>query len=349
MRRPFSRTWLLGLALAFLLAGYVPTTALPRESTDKVTFLIEKLKDSSFKVRLKAALLLGRLADRRAVEPLMNALSDGNYVVRGAAARALGNLGYPAALPALNRLLRLANDDEVFVRKEAVKAIRKLAGPEAIDTLIAALSDGSPQVRLVAVHILGKLDLPGVRRAVVEAMGDEDELVRQEAIESLKGLGRAELNGLLRQALQNGGYRVQEAAVRLAEQLRMVELLDVIADMLVRDDVVPAVKREAGLAIAQMKDALNLDKIIQDSASSEPALRDKAVRLLGIYGGAKAVDRLLSMLKTDDTFLKRRVVAALGEAGDPRAIPALEYLRSQEQDKRLLQQIEISLRRLKPR
>ena len=82
------------LLLAIMLALPVAQAA-----EDKVAFLSVKLGDNpSFKVRLKAAVLLGRMKDARAVRPLCDALEDDNYVVRGAAARALGNLGHPMAV-----------------------------------------------------------------------------------------------------------------------------------------------------------------------------------------------------------------------------------------------------------
>ena len=51
------------------------------------------IEDSNYKVRVQAALVLGKLGDARAVQPLIKALGDQNKTVRGIAASALGQLG----------------------------------------------------------------------------------------------------------------------------------------------------------------------------------------------------------------------------------------------------------------
>lgn len=319
-----------------------------RADNDKVAFLVQKLRESSFKVRIKAAVMLGRIADQRSVDPLINALSDENYVVRGAAARALGNLGYPLAVGAMDRLLKLADDEEPFVRREAVRTLEKLAGPQSLDALLAALSDSHPRVRLAAVHVLALLKLPGARRAVVTTLGDEDEEVKAEAFVALKGLGRSELKNLLAEALKrNNRYQVQVAAARLVGELHLTGLLSDVADLLIRDDVVPAVKREARETLSAMKDAIVVAKLRAQLESGDRTARDRAIKLLGIQGSSEAVDSLLALLKDEDPFVRRRVVSALGDAGDTRAIPALEFLQNKESDSRLLEQIKRTLRRLR--
>ena len=82
--------------------------------------------DSNYKVRVQAALVLGKLGDARAVQPLIRALADQNKSVRGIAASALGQLGDAAAVDPLRDLLRRESDS--FVRGQAEKAIAALAG-----------------------------------------------------------------------------------------------------------------------------------------------------------------------------------------------------------------------------
>jgi hypothetical protein len=84
------------------------------------------LEDSSYKVRLQAALLLGKLGDRSAVDPLCRALGDENRTVRAMAAQSLGRLGAAEAAPALRGLLQRERDP--FVKTQAEKALAAL-GP----------------------------------------------------------------------------------------------------------------------------------------------------------------------------------------------------------------------------
>jgi len=82
--------------------------------------------DNNYKVRVQAALVLGKLGDPRAVQPLIKALGDQNKSVRGIAASALGQLGDAAAVDPLRDLLRHESDS--FVRGQAEKAMAALSG-----------------------------------------------------------------------------------------------------------------------------------------------------------------------------------------------------------------------------
>jgi hypothetical protein len=82
------------------------------------------VEDSNYKVRVQAALVLGKLGDTRAVQPLIKALGDQNKTVRGIAASALGQLGDAAALEPLRGLLRRESD--AFVRGQIEKAVAAL-------------------------------------------------------------------------------------------------------------------------------------------------------------------------------------------------------------------------------
>ena len=118
-----------------LLAGLL--AALP-VAADKVDDLLRQLgADSDFKVRLSAALNLGKLGDKRAVPGLIIALRDADKTVRGVAAAALGKMvdaGVPR--PVIDRtigeLLQTAKSDpDGFVRgqaERAVAAVRQLTG-----------------------------------------------------------------------------------------------------------------------------------------------------------------------------------------------------------------------------
>ena len=84
------------------------------------------IDDGNYKVRVQAALVLGKLGDPRAVQPLIKALGDSNKTVRGIAASALGQLGDAAAVEPLRDLLRHESDS--FVRGQAEKAMAALSG-----------------------------------------------------------------------------------------------------------------------------------------------------------------------------------------------------------------------------
>ncbi len=113
-----------------------------------------------------AADILGRIGDRRAVEPLCRVLMrtrDG--ALQQVAARALGALGDPAAVPALVYCLRRGR---LAARVQAASSLAALGGPEARAALeTAAAGDPSAAVRAAARESLrqmalsdGREDLP---------------------------------------------------------------------------------------------------------------------------------------------------------------------------------------------
>jgi HEAT repeat protein len=93
--------------------------------------VLQALKDRDYYVRAGAAAALGRLADRRAVAPLLDALRDADGDVRWHAAFALGNLGDERALPELNQVVENdegETEDGELVRDAAGKAIEDIMG-----------------------------------------------------------------------------------------------------------------------------------------------------------------------------------------------------------------------------
>jgi hypothetical protein len=105
-------------ALVGLFALCVAVIAI---AAPQLSELIERLENGGdFRVRVQAALELGRIKDTSAREPLEKALDDKHASVRAAAAAALEKLGDVQALPAL-RLHRL--DASPAVRRQVREAI----------------------------------------------------------------------------------------------------------------------------------------------------------------------------------------------------------------------------------
>ncbi|MFN8372697.1 MAG: HEAT repeat domain-containing protein [Anaerolineae bacterium] len=74
-------------------------------------------------VRGRAALMLGKLRDSRAVDPLIDALDAPGFQTPVYAAQALGELGDPRAIPALLTMLR---EGRGKARDAATEALQRL-------------------------------------------------------------------------------------------------------------------------------------------------------------------------------------------------------------------------------
>jgi len=107
------------LTLAFLLSVSSALAATP--GLDE---LVDQLRGASdFRVRVSAALQLGKSLTGDAAAPLEAALDDSNASVRAAAAAALKNLGDQAALPSLKAH---RSDKSEAVRAQVTAAIKSL-------------------------------------------------------------------------------------------------------------------------------------------------------------------------------------------------------------------------------
>ncbi len=80
-------------------------------------------------MRVQAALILGKMADKRALDSLKIALRDENESVRGVAATSLGRIGDRDALSALQAA---AADPSEFVRNQAHKAAEMIQSSNSI-------------------------------------------------------------------------------------------------------------------------------------------------------------------------------------------------------------------------
>ena len=110
--------WLRSLIVLLVAVG--PATA----RADRVDRLAKLLRHESYKVRLQAAIGLGKLKNPRGVPPLIQALRDSEYTVRGLAAAALGSIGDSRATAPLRSML--SRESHPFVKSQVKKAISKL-------------------------------------------------------------------------------------------------------------------------------------------------------------------------------------------------------------------------------
>jgi len=118
--------WLAGLLAAALPSVSLATGAAGAAS--KTGQICRSLgEDTNYKVRVQAALVLGKLGDAAAVPCLLAALRDPNKTVRAMAAQALGQVGDASALDSLRGLFQ--RDADPFVRTQAEKAVAMLSGP----------------------------------------------------------------------------------------------------------------------------------------------------------------------------------------------------------------------------
>lgn len=120
-RLPVPRLVVLLFGLGLLASG-APALAQAPQIEDVEDSL---LHDPSYKVRVEAALILGKLREPRSVPALIAAARDQHPAVRASAVRSLGLIGAPAARDTVLGALR---DSVPTVRHMAREALRNLGG-----------------------------------------------------------------------------------------------------------------------------------------------------------------------------------------------------------------------------
>jgi hypothetical protein len=154
--------------------------------------------DSSWRVRLQAAVVLGRLHDQRGVPALMRALADPQETVRGMAAQVLGDLGDASALAAVQRS---RGDPSPFVRGQATVAVGKLSG--ASPTIVAARP--TPH----ALHV----EIGGVGAKTASASPELQRRLREFIMREV-----SQTPGLTFEGASRGGYLIDSAITQLSRR-----------------------------------------------------------------------------------------------------------------------------------
>ncbi len=148
--------------------------------------LIGTLKDPEGTVRKLAAVLLGRIPDPRAIEPLTLALYDTHFDVCRASAEALAAMGEPA-LPVLLEALK---HPEAWIRQQAVLGLTAIHDPQVAPAIMGLIGDENREVRKQVILSLGQIKDPCALPALRDLAASRSD---------------RELASLARQAIQNFG------------------------------------------------------------------------------------------------------------------------------------------------
>ena len=151
-----------------------------------VEALIAALKDNEGAVRKYAAMLLGRIGDERAIEPLGMALYDLHHDVGKVSAESLVNFG----VRSFEILVEALDHPEMWIRIHSVDVLPKIREPRVGLILLEMLKDPEREVKKHVIEAMGELKDPRTLPALQEIManrGDRElHALAKAAIEKIK-------------------------------------------------------------------------------------------------------------------------------------------------------------------
>lgn len=238
-----------------------------------IDHLSKPLSNRSSSVRMRAAMALGRLGDKRAIKSLANSIKDKDARVRQEVTSALGQIGDEAAIKILSKAIR---DKTMVVGWEAAQALQRIGTDHALESLIRALSDKDWNVRYSAVEALGRFDHCRGTKALFKAVKDKNADVSKIAVTMLeKSDGECVVEGF-QQMLKDKEIVWRRLAAEQLGKSGDVRAIECLMEVTKSDDQI--LRRHAAIAIAKLssnkarrKDSLHspYDEPVHQSSKSQ--------------------------------------------------------------------------------
>jgi len=326
-----------------------PPNVKEMEEKSNVEGLIKALSNTKYAdVRWQAANALGKIGDKRAVEPLIDAFADSPEDVRKSAVDALGQIGDERAV---NALIAALNDKDQDVRKSTVDALGQIGDERAVNALIAALNDKDEDVRKSVNYALGRIGYDHAAKAVIETLKNMDlkdldwdvwrsvfsslerfgwrpEGGREEAIywitkrrwHSCIGIGEAAIEPLIA-ALNDKEADVRQSAIVALKNFGSKRIIEPFIEAL--NDKDAFVRKVAISALGEIGDKRAVEPLGKGLFEWHGSMKQTAVDALGQIGDERAVKPLIAALNDKDEEVRKSIICALGKIGDKRAVEQL--------------------------
>lgn len=199
-------------------------------------FLLDALKSADDEwIRWKLVHVLGGIHKKTAVDALLAALKHSSDVVRKSAAATLGKVKERRTVEPLIDLL--ANREELkSIRASAAVSLGELKDERAAASLLTALEDDNAEVRLQAAVALGKLkDAKSVKKLIqIVENRLETDAVRAAAVLALGEIGDKTAEAVLIRALKFGGGDISKKAIvalgKLESNAALPHLIAILGD-----------------------------------------------------------------------------------------------------------------------
>jgi HEAT repeat protein len=257
-------------------------------------------------VRSQAIEAMKLVAPQTGLPWMRNALRDESPLVRFAACVALGELQDTASR---SRMTELLNDPNTSVQLAAIFALHRVGDVSHSHRIAEVLLYGKdPGARRNAAMLLGRLGEPGAVTLLARVAESPDEGLRLQALEAMALLGSSEAKQQL-QFLAHSGLGAREAFVVTALGNTRNDDFATMYRYKLKTAIHPETRLAAARALGQLGSVEGLDLAVREVHFNQP---DRSEEVATEDAPEAQIVRVRSL-----------AALALGEMGDPAALPPL--------------------------
>ena len=201
----------------------------------------------------------------------------------------------------IDGLINAARFNDPEIRRSAVTAMGQMRDHRVYHALLNALRDESRAIRIEAIIALGKIRGPSFINSLLWSLNDTDPTVRINAIWALGQIGGQEV--------------VKPLILSMADSEKQVRIKAVETVISMIDTAIPELKKAI--------------------TGRNQLIRQNVINVLGKTNQMDLVPELIHALGDPVTTVRENAIWALGNLGDPRAVPCLEKIHSKRAAKSL--------------
>lgn len=272
--------------------------------------------------RIRAARVLVRMGDKKAIEVIAAATKDKRPAVRFEAASILTELTDKRAVEPLTALL-----DDKDRRHHALMLLRQLHDPRANKRLLALLAGADDE--WTAERIMEAMGGPGPAgldlKPVLAALKSERTFTRGAAAAALGRIGDPNAVGPLLSALKDkeGYVRACVAAAlgRIGDRRAVAPLIETM-----KSDADEDVRQYSAEALGRIADPAAFAPLLAALKDKDSHVREVAAHSLGLLGDTRAIPELVGLLSDRYPGPKESAANALIRIGRPATAPLITAL-----------------------
>lgn len=278
--------------------------------------LVKALGTKSGPLTWSAMTALQEIGSDQTVRALIAALGDKSR--RWPAALALGNIGSRKAVDALVETL---DREWSYYRQKRAEALGKIGSDKAVAALIEALSDEDSDVRWSATEALARFRSDKAVTAMVEALGGKDSDVRASVIYALGKIGGEKAVAALIETLGDEDDALRRRAASALGEIGGEKAVNALIKTLSGGD--SDLRMTAAYALGELGDETGVDVLLKALGDRDSDVRASAASVLAKTASHKALDAMIKALGDKNSLVRSGAADALGKIRDEKAVEPL--------------------------